>query len=95
MPATPHQRVNQADAIADAILVRRLTNAGLSLIASWLVVLAVSGWDSPLIPGNWVFGTAIIVTVATLAFATWTVVLGDRKAWRKAFDQASEPKKTL
>ena len=89
MPATPLQCINEADATADAILVRRLTNAGLSLIAPWLVVLAISGWDSRFIPGNWIFGAAIIVTIGTLAYATWTVGFGDRTAWRKAFENAN------
>jgi hypothetical protein len=86
--------VNKADEVADAILVRRLTNAGLALIAPWLGVLALSGWEPPLIPNTWAFGAAIANTFAMLAFAGWTVFSGDRKSWRKAFDTANNSKRS-
>lgn len=89
MRHTTVSSANAADEVADAILVRRLTNAGLALIAPWLVVLALSGWEPPLIPPNWAFGAAIANTFATLVFAAWTVFSGDRKTWRKAFDKAN------
>lgn len=89
MPENTLSSANKADETADAILVRRLTNAGLALIAPWLVVLALSGWEPPLIPSAWAFGGALAVSFATLAFAAWSVFSGDRKTWRKAFNKAN------
>ena len=89
MPGRTLSSVNKADEVADAILVRRLTHAGLALIAPWLVVLAISIRGSPLVPSTWAFAAAVANTFATLAFAAWTLFPGDRKTWRKAFEKAN------
>ena len=90
MRATPFESAAQADAVADAVLVRRLTNAGLSLIAPWLIVLALSGWSTPFIPGDWIFAAAIAITAAALGFASWAALPGDRKTWREAYAKAHQ-----
>lgn len=79
-----------ADAVADALLVRRLTNAGLALIAIWATVFALSGWENWFDSEWWVFAAAIVITCSTLGFAAWTATFGDRKAWRRAFNKSRE-----
>lgn len=87
----PNTCMARADAVADATCFRRLFNAVMTVIATWLLYAAVrhSGLEFGASP--WWRPLCVTVTIGSAFFALWSVTLGDQSSWDRAYEEASDP----
>ena len=80
----------QADAIADAVCLRRVVHAFFAMVATWLLYAVVLQRELLADPQAWWCAVPISVTALTTFFAAWAVFFGDRIVWMRAFRRAAQ-----
>lgn len=90
MPSSNHHaQAAEADAVADAICLRRVLNAFLTMVAAWALYAVVTFRDLVPDPQPWWCVAPISVTGLATFFAAWAVFFGDRLVWLRAFRRAA------
>jgi hypothetical protein len=89
MASNHHSLTAEADAIADAVCLRRVLNAFLTMVAVWLLYAVVVNRELLAEPEAWWCVAPISVTALTTFFAAWAIFFGDRIVWLRAFRQAA------
>jgi hypothetical protein len=89
MTSNHHSLVARADAVADAVCLRRVLHAFLTMLAGWtlygvLVHRSLIATEEP-----WWALAPVLITGLTTFFAIWAVFVGDRLVWLRAFRQAA------
>ena len=79
----------EADAIADAVCLRRVVHAFFAMVATWLLYAVVVQRELLADPQAWWCVAPISVTALTTFFAAWAVFFGDRIVWMRAFLRAA------
>jgi hypothetical protein len=84
-----HAHAAEADAVADAVCLRRVLNAFLTMVAAWALYGVVMHRAMLADPQPWWCVAPISVTALTTFFAAWAVFFGDRLVWLRAFRRAA------
>jgi hypothetical protein len=89
MPSNPHSLAAEADAIADAVCLRRVLHAFLSMVAGWLLYAVILQRGLFAEPQAWWCAAPISLSAVATFFAAWAVFFGDRIVWLRAFRRAA------
>ena len=89
MPSNHHSLIAHADAVADAICLRRVVNAFLTMLAGWMLYGVLMHRDLIASDQPWWCAAPVSVTALATFFAIWAVFFGDRLVWLRAFRKAA------
>lgn len=90
MRTSQHQAIAaEADAVADTVCLRRVTNAFFSMVAAWALYGVVVHRGLLGDPRPWWCAAPLAITALTTFFAAWAVFFGDRIVWLRAYRRAA------
>jgi hypothetical protein len=89
MASNHHSLAAEADAVADAVCLRRVVNAFFTMAAAWALYGVVTQRDLLGDAQAWWCVAPISVTGLATFFAAWAVFFGDRLVWLRAFRRAA------